>query len=249
MKIAVCLSGHMRTWEHCFPNFEKYIMNVYSPDIYIHTWKTTGNSYLGIPDKDTFFVKYGFDRTYEIIDIENIKKLYSPIKLEIEDYDEIEDKIKEESNFIDITRRGALDSPVETLLSFYRKRYLCNTLIKDNSYDIVILSRPDIIHRSKFVIDEDYTSTIITPLEQSWWGLSDIFAYSTQKNINIYCDLYHNLQRIQETTDVAMNSHMILDKWLDINNMPVKKNNIDIKLMKIRDGIPYMHYEKSKSWK
>ncbi len=38
LKIAYCFGGHVRTFEQCFPTFQKHIFSKAPGDIFIHTW-------------------------------------------------------------------------------------------------------------------------------------------------------------------------------------------------------------------
>jgi len=41
MKIALVMSGHMRSFRECFSSQEKYLLSVLNPDVYLHTWDET----------------------------------------------------------------------------------------------------------------------------------------------------------------------------------------------------------------
>ena len=42
MKIAICLSGHFRSYERCFETLNNTILKNYNPDIFIFTWDNLG---------------------------------------------------------------------------------------------------------------------------------------------------------------------------------------------------------------
>lgn len=41
MKIAVCIYGHLRTYENCIDNLKKKLLSKYDTDIFMHTWSTS----------------------------------------------------------------------------------------------------------------------------------------------------------------------------------------------------------------
>jgi hypothetical protein len=41
-KVAVILTGHMRSWKQVFPNFKEKIIDKYNPDIF--RYQTTGST-------------------------------------------------------------------------------------------------------------------------------------------------------------------------------------------------------------
>lgn len=44
MKVALCISGQMRTFKSCFNSIDKFILRPFSPDIFISTWDQIGGS-------------------------------------------------------------------------------------------------------------------------------------------------------------------------------------------------------------
>lgn len=42
MKIALCISGQMRTFERAYPSIKRHILDPLSPDVFIHTWSDIG---------------------------------------------------------------------------------------------------------------------------------------------------------------------------------------------------------------
>ena len=43
-KIAMCISGYLRTFKECYPSIEKNILDGNDIDIFIHTYDKIGNS-------------------------------------------------------------------------------------------------------------------------------------------------------------------------------------------------------------
>ncbi len=43
MKIAVCLSGHLRTFDANYESWETHLFSKYDCDTFLHTWDVTGN--------------------------------------------------------------------------------------------------------------------------------------------------------------------------------------------------------------
>lgn len=239
----------MRTYAETYESLKKNVLDIYNPDIYIHTWKTYGHSLIGVGEdvhKKRFVVE-GFDRDSLEVDIELAKKLLCPVKMVVEDYNDIEAELQKEAEFIDGSRRDWHDSTPSSLISLWRKIYLCNSLI-EGEYDLVIRSRPDILFRKELDISDQFNTSIITPLEQSYKVISDILAYSSQKNMNVYSELYKNIRYLQENTNVKMNTHHLLKKWLEVNGISNLQIPIDIKIMKYKDGQPFIYHENARTW-
>jgi len=59
MKIALCLSGQLRTFNECYPNLKKYLIDVWNPDIFVYATK---DSNLELPNvKQVVLEKYRKD--------------------------------------------------------------------------------------------------------------------------------------------------------------------------------------------
>jgi len=43
MKIAICLSGHLRTFDKTFRSIKEKLLDVYDCDVFISTWNNLGN--------------------------------------------------------------------------------------------------------------------------------------------------------------------------------------------------------------
>ena len=169
LKVALCLSGHFRTFAQTKISFLYNLVERYDPDIFIHTWDNLGYGLNGrpsnkqtiIPDDETDLkikqnAHLGTSDNAEFI--RSSPKLQSSLfedvfkkikKIEIEDYDEIEPEILAIASRIDLSWSPYPDY-TPTPVSLHRKVYLCNELKKEyeklNSvkYDVVIRTRPDL---------------------------------------------------------------------------------------------------------
>ena len=55
-RIALCLSGHVRTFERTFPGLKRHLLEPHDPDVFIHTWSVVGHqntSWRPRPSDDT----------------------------------------------------------------------------------------------------------------------------------------------------------------------------------------------------
>uniref|UniRef100_A0A6C0JW20 Uncharacterized protein n=1 Tax=viral metagenome TaxID=1070528 RepID=A0A6C0JW20_9ZZZZ len=141
MKIAVVLTGHMRCWNVVYPNFKERILDKYSPDIFIHTWKDEG--YWTPQEIKT---KSGVQDNTPMIDVNLIKNLLNPIDFVVEDWNEynaiFDEYAKQFPNFA--------HKPKNILSMFYKLNAGISLLekyinITGTQYDLVIRMRSDMI--------------------------------------------------------------------------------------------------------
>lgn len=65
MKIALCISGFMRSFEEVFPSLQQYFLLSNDADIFIHTWNKS-------------------DRHTDFLDVNKVKELYRPKAIIVE---------------------------------------------------------------------------------------------------------------------------------------------------------------------
>lgn len=223
MKVALCLSGHIRNLEDNYPSIKKHILDKFNTDVFIHTWDTygwraEGNDY--VLEQDGF---KGFDYYSGIIDKEKIEKLFRPKKFVIEKYETLENLFFEKSEkYRDQLKYPDKDRPIN-FVSMWYKIFKCNELKKDFelennfTYDIVIRSRPDLFY-FETVLDENilktYKKALFVPTIESHGGASDIFALGSSKVIDIASSVYNELDSIYDS-GCLMNPHIIAENYYD----------------------------------
>ena len=241
MKVAICMSGHIRNFEDCKSSFVNSIVKKYNPDIFIHTWSEYGYGRNGSPtnpiNEETKLAiernkKYGMSSNTEFlrgtskIDI----GLFSDMNVKdvvVEDYEDIEPEILELSS--SIVNKWDIDYP-PNFISSLRKIKLCNELVRNsgNEYDIIVRTRPDILYNS--VTFEKDTNIFYTPTDQSYHAVSDIFFYSSPQIMNTFCSFYDSLRDYNDQ-GAHFNPHSLMMYHLNDKGIKYKKDpnlNLDI---------------------
>jgi len=126
--------GHMRTYEKCFPCFKKNLIDVYSPDIFIHTWDEIESS------TKSWHNGHLSRRKISKQELDQMKRLYNPIEMRVEEQNP------------DLSA----DTIGENGISFQGQKFMLCSLKKSNDmrvrhekrlgkkYDVVLKIRPDI---------------------------------------------------------------------------------------------------------
>jgi hypothetical protein len=233
MRVALLLPSHYRNGNQCFLNLKKHLLDLYDVDLFLHMWDTYGYTFNGVPAPPQAYKKYGFDRLSPKIDINNIVNLYQPIKIVIEDYSKFEHQIKKVADLYK-DKCGVHDN-CETIVSLQRKVYLCNRLKQEYeqrnnfTYDVVIRGRFDLLLNEDIKFGD--LNIIHTPKYLSYETISDVFAYSSSKNMDYYSSCYLNFQNIYNT-GIEFNPHNILLKHLQMSPIPFVKEDIKMELKK-----------------
>ena len=183
MKIAVLVSGMLRTFEETYPRLKKYIIDDLKPDIFFY----------GYPNKKG--IKYCENK---------IKELWNPKDYKIVEYtDFLRREICFDENKYEKNKRP--ETKVNNVLSAAYTLKKCNDLRlkyqKDNNidYDIVLRIRPDyyfINHINQSQLESAKKGEILIPNEWDFkevhpLAVSDGIALSNNFSMNKYCELYN----------------------------------------------------------
>jgi len=238
MKIALCFSGQPRQVSEGY-NVSIY-KNLIEPnnitDVFVHTWfrREWKN---GTPYQTVNRPIWNFNKSM----IEDIEKLYNPLKMEVEDDTDYHDFINENyinnENYISDEKRVILYS-YPRFLSIYKSNKLKNEYEKEHGfeYDVIIKARFDLYIRdiiinikdldmSKFHIPVYASRPFIEDetFPTSDWGVNDQFAIGNKKNMDIYADLVNNISKIAEARhDTSCEG--TTGTYLLINNVPIHKS-------------------------
>jgi hypothetical protein len=198
-RIAICISGLVRTYRETFQNFQDSILipNQNSKiDVFISTWpiEQSNNS----TERSRRLAWYGSSSPpfpENIIDYNDLKTKYNPVSMNID-------------TPIIFKTDWCPPNPglnVQSLLSMVYKIYACDLLrrqyeeVMGFKYDAVIRTRFDCLAPRKFVIDDDFDLSVITApsMEQprmypelDW--LNDKFAIGNAEIMTMYSNWYQN---------------------------------------------------------
>ena len=187
MKIALCLSGHLRAYKECFPSLKKFIIDPYKPDVFIYTYPIQG--FDGIRGDRSLMATMSNKK--ELIE------LYDPIKLTIDPLKNLLDMNK----YKDRIGSGVRDPTV--IPSMFHGIYRANQLKViweiENAfkYDIVIRSRADIMYETMFGIKEfeacQQSNGVYFPAFGNYGGLNDQFAFGNSFIMDLYSSTFPNI--------------------------------------------------------
>ena len=194
IRVALCLSGQMRTFRECYKNLRKYLLLPLKPDVFIHTWK-----YAGVTTKASRDIR-GEEVTLSILN-----ELYKPKIVVIDEFkNEYSEELKGIKIPIILATKGI--GVYEGQLPMFYKMYECNKLKsqyeEENGfkYDMVIRLRPDL------KICKMLPKKIFKQLNIIWTeGISDKryrccdrFAISNSANIDYYTSVWEHLKEYWE---------------------------------------------------
>jgi len=253
MRIALCLSGYLRTFKKCWPSIQEKVIQNHDCDIFIHTYDKLGKSKGWIHSEtkqiltepvenpvDLGFVEFRPKLT-EKIDLNFLEKIPNIKTIVVENLNDIK------QTFIDKYKNVSQFSNIDEIANILYKIYKCNELKIDYEkehnfkYDLVIRTRADQIFEkninldfpeNKILInaypwgDEDYVNHLIGDNEND--VISDRFAAGSSKNIDILCDAFNNIENIFENNEINYSPlEYIFKIHLENNNIELEKRNLN----------------------
>lgn len=212
MRVALLISGYLRTFKTNLPNIQEKIIDKFKHvDVYIHVTKNedTEDKYLNKRDESE--------------DIDYINRVLNPVSL------------IHEPNIL-CSKNKTENSLINTWLKYFK----LNQLKKDNevnfgNYDLVIKYRPDLDLLSDEVFENIIDDFVYLPkdskidknrlLKRDDEYLCDIFAYGNSKMMNEYFSIYEKLEPLSKEHGYV--SETLLYHHLKSNNIPYKLMDID----------------------
>jgi hypothetical protein len=201
MKIALLLTGFVRSYLNNFNSLKVNIIDKYNTDIYISTWNKTQS-----------IINSGYD-DYDINSVINIysDKLKDYIILDIDKYyaDKINITFQSRSDDVFKINNRAIEHGSRWVERLRDQWYIVNNGFNliSNNYDYIIRTRFDVLINNFNLIPVDFVIPAPHPINV----YNDHFAYGNYDNMKIYCDLYSNIEKlyIDYNIDISNAEYML----------------------------------------
>lgn len=205
MKVALCISGQMRSYRECYPLLKKYLLDPLEPDVFIHTWSNSGvsrNIHRSFQIKDGQSFRYKHQE--HAINRDELLDFYSASEVVVED---APDNCTNSLNGVtvpDILKEAEPQNYKGAIPMFY-KIWKCNELKCDAeakggfTYDLVIKIRPDIEVKGYLPVSlfSKYPNAFFRPTAMHGklpgCFVTDQFGLGSSEIMNYYCSLFNHL--------------------------------------------------------
>lgn len=174
MKNCIVLSGQYRTFDQTWENIKKFI-DLNHLDVYCHLWSTDEREIQNVQER-----------------LQPIKFLHEDYKTYIDEFDGIDERVRLKN-----PKKPNQDKLAGNASMNFGRKQAFNLIDKTNDYHTLVYCRYDIAFNPVFIFD--FVREILTPLEESYNLISDIFAimpYEDAKHYFIY-DEYERLHSTQ----------------------------------------------------
>ena len=249
-RIALCFSGHVRSWSSVYSGWVYHVLNYYeNVDVFMHLWDTEGFKVVQhvLPKGHS-----GIDAGKPIC-IEDLSRVFNPRRIQIEKYYDFHSTFEQISNrwYERLYKHNdrdklAVNRPLANISMWY-KWERCNNLKSEFEkdvgfkYDVVIRSRLDFRVNSYFPIAKYLElGGIVTP---PWPpspgdieigvdyknGIQDYWAFGPSNFMDIYCNIFPNLDFLWDLHERdydfewIINPHKVPVMWMNSQGVFLEK--------------------------
>ena len=239
MKTALCISGHLRTFNYTYSSILENIIEPLNCDVFIHTWNV-----LGAPTgKNIGDINKQNDKTLNYLDL--IDKTYAPKLISIENgTSKLTEFIKETSDIkVPSDEQQYVMTHIGLHISMFYSLFAANNLKKEyenitGKYDLVIRLRPDLHFYEKLTFDrfEDKNSIYVPEIATyTNDGLNDQVAIGSSELMDKYCDIYNEVQNYYRHHKCTARPESMIKYHLDNNKINYIKSDIKYDMWRL-DG-------------
>ena len=233
MKVAICFSGAIRSFDDCVSSTLKYLINNFTnPDIFLHMWTFTNKNDIGSNED----IKYNFKWRKDNSSIEKIIEILKPKKYIIEEYTGQSENMIIEKSQIDMSKFDTKQKRNygfnccsmywKILKSFELAEEYC--IANGFEYDLVIRARLDFIWEDHIKLS-DFTDLIgnkIFLIKDRYATCSklvtnDKFFAGNFNSMKKMCCVFNNLKEYQDLE--------FMIEGQTINETHIKKLGFDVK--------------------
>jgi len=208
MKVAVLLTGFLRSYKSMFYSLENNLLKKYNCDLYCITWDQQENK--NKINIDDFKIYNKYLKNYKLessIEYSNNKKLFLPI---------------ERDGDVFKTNKRAIEHGTywaNRLIDQWKLVYEGYNIIDNpESYDLIIRLRYDI--NVQYINLSNNLNCLIIPQDIGGWSFTDHMAYSDPQIMKIYCSLHNNIENLYIEDNIDITHAVEMPKFY------ITKNNI-----------------------
>lgn len=240
-RVAVCLSGHLRTFERTHKSLKDNLIAPLNADVFIHTWEMLGseNSKAGADQLSSSATTKS--------KISLIREFYDPKKINIETFDKnyfmnLGNKV----NILDSDRMYVVNHLGYHFAMFYsikKANDLKSEFEIENGfkYDYVIRFRPDLYLETKInqSFFPSHKNSIVTPMIAQYHsdGMNDQIAIGSSENMDTYSLIFNNKLQYCQSRVCSIRPESLLRYHCTKHGLVIEKKNIQYLIIRVNGQI------------
>lgn len=250
MKTALCISGHIRSFLDVYDTLYRYILEPYSPDVFIHTWDTIGFFTRGKKIKGHRVKMIQDDTVSPLLWSEVLEKL-QPVAIYQENQRTVNLRYFDKEEYTIRAYAGMPSNYAYNLYSIQKANdlRLQHQKIQGFEYDFVIRTRFDLEYQSNLHIDDlDVQSgSLFYPSYRNgvFPELRDVFVMGSSLAVNAYANTFSHIKEYL-TTGCNFSAESLINRSL--YNERITTVRVPIQFRIKRQGIGN-YYELTNPWR
>lgn len=220
MKVALCLSGQLRTFKHCFPSIKSSILDPYQPDVFFAT------------DPNMYY-EASIGKGINQGTLAEAMEMYHP-KVVIK-VDETHPLLNQIDKNILLPRKvdsTNLDRFLNDLLKRYNVGLFCRLFSEQFNikYDVVIRARFDTEINQLLPINIE--EGIMIPTEQDWLGgINDQLAWGNAEKMFWYFDMIKYIEQYTKN-GTPVHPELMLKQHLEQGSVSIARTPINYRIIR-----------------
>lgn len=227
MRVAVCFSGHMRTFEKTAASFKRHLSDLHDTSIFIHTW-------------DNYSSGRGDVATNHKVDRSRIEAAYAPKTLIIEPQRQLAFKDHP-------TLHTTPNPPFNVLSKWFSSKQSYDSCVewsKQNAveFDVIVSCRSDMLFHEDVILDPE-KGVVFTPGGNGSppGTLHDYFAFGDHGAMAKYFGVYESFDSIVADLNVSrFRAEEVITHHLVFNRVPLKYCYIEYSLCRLSGEVRRM---------
>jgi hypothetical protein len=206
MKIALLLTGFLRSYKSNYLNLYHYFIKKYNPDIYCISWDLQEDNILINKDIYNLYNNVINCKVEPLISYNINKKEFIPL-------------LRENDVFLHNSRAKEHGSYwANRLIDQWKLVNEGYKLIDNpNKYDIIFRLRYDILLHQEVFLKKNNSLNI--PHDIGGWNFSDHMAYGNNEIMKIYCNLYNNIEKLYIDYNIDITHAIEMPKFYISKNL------------------------------
>lgn len=229
MKVALCLSGHFRTFNECWPSLKVNLLDRYDVDIFASAWIDSTGDFYPIEWVEDTYNNNGYAPGTQPVTTEYIQTVIEKLKpkdIHLDHYWLHEDRFAQIVKDVYRYRPGTdFKHKPKVPLSMNWQRYVAVKLKQQAEvrqgwkYDIAISTRYDIEYTKPMILEELDLNLLTVPNRFTHVGTDDIWGVGPNHVIDTWADQINHIEALAVRNDFYLQVHQWLFQWLEFNNI------------------------------
>ena len=208
MKVAVCLSGQLRSFKKSRDSLFKNIIEPTNADLFVYGWDFEKQVQNNVTSR------FSEDGT-----LEEFIDSYKPKSIILEDCDEFLS-----GKSFDFPTKSP-ETSAERMMCMFYTNMKCFEQVNNEKYDIVFRCRTEIEYERAITQEElelAYSNLVIPYGLDGRGGYQDSLAFSSPYYMNFYNSVYNHI-RYYARNNITIHPEYILKYHISYNNLPVER--------------------------